>query len=95
VIVAASMVGFAYLPLGGKADHPSGRAMEDLLCRLPLSALASARNLPMDSLRARLDREGMAPARPDATIEEIAGSDHALRAKALNALLRKPVRQED
>ena len=95
VIGAALIAGFAFLPLGGKQEHPSGRAMEESLSRIPLSTLAMTRSLSVDSLQARLVKAGFASVTPASTVEQLAGNDRAKRNKALNALMKDSKGEEE
>jgi len=97
VAAGAAILIASLIPFGGgkEGGELSSRALGETLERIPLAQLASARDLPVDSLVARLKAAGIPNASATSTLAQLAGSDRHLRMKALAAVVSGPQNEED
>lgn len=85
VAAGAAMLILGFLPLGGKEGHLSSRDLGETLSRVPLTTLAQAREIPLDTLQARLAAAGFPGAQATSTLEQLAGKDGHKQKQALQA----------
>lgn len=85
VLAGAAFLVLAFLPLGGKDGDLSKRDLGETLSRVPLATLAQARQIPLDTLQARLLAAGFPNAQATSTLEQLAGKDGHKQFEALQA----------
>ncbi|MEN9353136.1 MAG: hypothetical protein RL318_461 [Fibrobacterota bacterium] len=90
----------ALLPITGgeeeeEDEHRPNREIAQTLERIPLASLATARNVPVDSLVIRLNAAGIANATPSSTVEQLAGRDQHLKTKAMAAIFPGSKNEEE
>lgn len=85
VLGGAVFLVLGFLPLGGKETELSKRDLGKTLSRVPLATLAQAREIPLDSLQARLKVAGFPGAQGTSTLEQLAGKDGHKQYVALQA----------
>lgn len=90
-ILIASLIPFG----GAKETHLSSRDLGETLERIPLAQLAQARDLPVDSLVARLSAAGVPNASPTSTLAQLTAGDRHLRMQALAAVVSGPQKEDD
>lgn len=96
VAAGAALLIASLIPFGnGKGGQLSSRDLGETLERIPLAQLAAARNLPVDSLVARLNAAGIPNATATTTLAQLTAGDHRLKQHALTAVFAGPQKEEE